>query len=299
MSSPRSFATRPSSGASEHGSEAVEDLARRHPSLVTLMRAGWVAKGAVYVVLGLMAGSLVVGGGDGSSQEVSQTGAVQELAESPLGAIGLWLVAAGLVLYVVWRLVSIALPAEGSASTWATRAGYAVSAVVYAALAWTAASIASSGGSQEQSGGGGSQESQVDSVTSSLLEMPAGRWIVGAAGLAVVALGAYFAHRGTSRSFREDIEPGDVGPVSAHAIETLGVAGWVGRGVMTALVGWFLFQAALSASAEEAQGLDGTLRETASSGIGTVLVLVVAVGLVLHGLYCVLAAPRARLHGAD
>lgn len=298
MSTARSFASASTPG-SEHGSDAVEELARRHPSLVALMRAGWVAKGAVYVVLGLLAGSLVVAGG-GSSQEVSQTGAVEELAGSPLGAIGLWLVAGGLVLYVLWRLVSIALPAESAASTWATRAGYAVSAAVYATLAWTAASIASSGGgSSGSSSGGGSQESQVDSATSSVLEMTAGRWIVGLAGLAVVALGGYFAYRGTSREFREDIEPGDVGPVSGHTIETLGVAGWVGRGVMTALVGWFLVQAALSASGEEAQGLDGTLRETASSGIGAVLVVVVAVGLVLHGVYCVLAAPKARLHGAD
>ena len=39
----------------ETGSQTVEDLARRHPGLVMLGRLGWVAKGLVYGVVGLLA----------------------------------------------------------------------------------------------------------------------------------------------------------------------------------------------------------------------------------------------------
>lgn len=279
-----------------HGSDTVDELARRHPSLVHLARAGWVAKGVVYALLGLLAASLVVGGG--TEEEVSQSGAVAKVAEAPLGGLALWAVAVGLVLYVVWRVVSILLPAESSLSTWATRAGYAVSAVAYAALAWTAASLASGGGGGGGSGGGG-QESQVDSVTRGLMEMTGGRWLVGLAGLGVVALGAYFVHRGWTQDFADDLEPGGVGPVDDRSIRRLGTAGWIGRGVMTGLVGWFLVQAAMSFSPEEAQGLDGALRDATGSTVGSVLVAIVAVGLVLYGAYCIISAPRTRLHGAD
>jgi hypothetical protein len=287
----------PSSDAGSHGSDAVADIARRHPSLVHLARAGWVAKGVVYLVLGLLAASLVVGGRDSGGEEVSQTGAVAEVAEAPLGGLALWAVAAGLVLYVLWRLISILLPAESSARTWATRAGYAVSAAVYIGLAWTAVSLATGRG--DDASGGGGQESQVDEVTRSLMEMTGGRWLVGLVGAAVIALGAYFAHRGWSEDFADDLEPGGVGPVDERTIRRLGTVGWIGRGVMTALVGWFVLQAALQFDPQEAQGLDGALRESTGSTIGAVLVALVAVGLVTYGAFCVISAPRTRLHGAD
>ena len=111
-----------------HGSDTVAELARRHPALVHLARAGWVAKGVVYALLDLLAASLVVGGG--TEEEVSQSGAVAKVAEAPLGGLALWAVAVGLVLYVVWRVVSILLPhpaprttASSPASTRSTSAG--------------------------------------------------------------------------------------------------------------------------------------------------------------------------------
>lgn len=55
----------------------------------------------------------------------------------------------------------------------------------------------------------------------------------------------------------------------------------------------------MSFSPEEAQGLDGALRDATSSTVGSVLVAIVAVGLVLYGAYCIISAPRTRLHGAD
>ena len=39
----------------ETGSRKVEEIAHRHPSLVTLCRLGWVAKGVVYLVVGVLA----------------------------------------------------------------------------------------------------------------------------------------------------------------------------------------------------------------------------------------------------
>ncbi|QGG96519.1 DUF1206 domain-containing protein [Actinomarinicola tropica] len=285
--------TRSSSGAADAASDAVADLARRHPEVVAAARVGWVAKGVVYVVLGLLAATLVVGGGGGggSDQEVSQSGAIQELASTPLGTLGLWLVAIGLALHVLWRLASVALPAESSAKVWATRAAYVVSALTYAALAWSAVTLATGG----SSGGSGDQESQVDSVTRSVMEMTAGRWIVGLAGLAVLAVGAVFIHRGWTESFAEELEPGGVGPVDQRSLRRMGVVGWVARGVMMLIVGWFVVQAAIQFSPDEAQGIDGALRDATSTWWGSLLVAVVALGLVVYGAYCALSAPRTRL----
>ncbi|MBK5222158.1 MAG: DUF1206 domain-containing protein [Acidimicrobiia bacterium] len=282
------------------GSESVEDLARAHPGLVRLVRAGWLAKGVVYVMLGVLALPLALQGRDEGEQEVSQTGALAELASTGIGSAGLYVVAAGLALYVIWRLVSVALPAESSAKVWAMRLGYLVSAAIYAALAWTAFTLASSGGSGDGGGGQGSsggQDSQVEGVTSDLMEMTGGRLLVGAVGLGVVALGILFVHRGWTAGFADELESGSVGPVDHDHIIELGRVGWVARGVMLAPVGYFLMRAAMEFSPDDAKGLDGALREATGSTIGSLIVGFVAFGLIVYGAFCIISAPRARLTG--
>ena len=119
--------------SSESGVAQVEGLARRYPSLVVLARAGWLAKGVVNGLVGILAFLIASRSGDGGTgetgDEASTSGAIAKIAESTGGSLVLWLVAAGLGLYVLWRVVSILLPAERSPKTWATRAGYAVSRV--------------------------------------------------------------------------------------------------------------------------------------------------------------------------
>ena len=131
----------------ESGSRKVEAIAQRHPWLVTVARLGWVAKGVVYMLVGVLAVPIAIDGlrgerGGGGQDEASQTGAVAKIAETSFGSLALWIIAIGLALYVVWRLISILLPAENSATVWLTRVGYLVSAVVYSALAWSALSFA-------------------------------------------------------------------------------------------------------------------------------------------------------------
>ena len=50
---------------------------------------------------------------------------------------------------------------------------------------------------------------------------------------------------------------------------------------------------------EEANGIDGALREVTGSTAGSALVGFVAVTLILYGVFCVISAPRQRLVGAD
>lgn len=283
------------------GSDKVAEVAREHPGLVTLAKAGWAAKGVVYGIVGILAVPIAWNGFDrgqtgGGEGEASQTGAVAELAESPLGATALWLVAIGLALYVLWRLISIALPAENSMTTWLTRAGYLVSAVVYASLAWSAVSLARYGGG---SAGQGSEDSRVDRVTRDVMEWSGGRWLVGLVGVGIVVVGGVFIHRGATAGFRDELEGGGVGPIGHETLVRLGQAGWIGRGVMMLLVGWFVTRAAIEFDPDEATGIDGALREATATSLGAALALVVAVGLVLYGAFCVLSAPRARLTGAD
>ena len=106
----------------------------------------------------------------------------------------------------------------------------------------------------------------------------------------------YFVVKGLRAKFRDELEPGGVGPVSHESIVTLGRVGWVGRGIVMGLVGWFLTSAAVQFRPDEAKGIDGALREVTDSTLGALLVGFAAVALVrVRGVLRDLgAAPAAR-----
>jgi hypothetical protein len=285
-------------GDGRTGVDGVEELAREHPGVVTVARTGWVAKGLVYGLVGVLAMPIAFGsprvGGETPDQEASQTGAIARIAESSAGKAALWAVAIGLGLYVLWRIVSILLPAENTAKVWATRAGYALSALIYVALAWSAISFA-----RQDSASSETEDSRVDKFSRSLMEQSGGRLLVGVLGVALIAVGAYFVHRGATASFRDDLRGGGVGPLSNRQIVRLGQVGWCARGAMMALVGFFVIRAAVRFSPDEAEGLDGSLRQLADTSWGTLMVVAIGIGLLIYGAFCVISAPIQRLHGAD
>jgi hypothetical protein len=285
---------------SDVGVERAEEFAREHPAIVKFGRIGWVAKGVVYSLVGVL--SLLVGlnardaGGDAASggQEASQTGAITRIAESSYGVVLLYVVAAGLFIYALWRLMSVLLPADNDVKAWLTRAGYLVSAVTYLLLAWTAVTLA-----RRPRSSGESEDARVERFTRDLMNDDLGRVAVFAIGAVLLVLAAVFLWKAVSAHFESHLLPGSVGPVSHQTLVLLGRIGWVGRAGMMALIGFFLVRAAVTFDASEAEGLDGSLRRAASSTIGLVLVVVVGAGLLVFGAFCILSAPKQRLVGAD
>src|SRR6187399_804713 len=86
---------------------AVRQAARGKP-MDRLARAGMAARGAVYVLFGIVA--LLLATGDHSG-EADQRGAMQALAGKSGGDFVVWILAVGLFAYALWRL---ALAAFGS-----------------------------------------------------------------------------------------------------------------------------------------------------------------------------------------
>jgi len=281
-------------------SERVEEVAQKHPGLVTAARFGWVAKGVVYAMVGVLAVPIAIKGLQNSAQnkgnQASQLGAVTEISKSSIGSIALWIVAVGLALYVIWRLITVLLPAESSAKAWLTRGGYLISAMTYAFLAWTAISFAMD---SRNAHGKQTEDARVEKFTRDVMKMSFGRWLIGAIGVIVVGLGVYFVIKGIRAKFRDELEPSGVGPVSHDAIVALGRFGWIGRGLVMGLVGWFLIRAAVEFRPSAAKGFDGSLRQVTDTAVGPFIVGLVALGLIVYGAFCMISAPRQRLKGAD
>ncbi|MEU7556674.1 DUF1206 domain-containing protein, partial [Streptomyces sp. NPDC044571] len=87
-------------------------------------------------------------------------------------------------------------------------------------------------------------------------------------------------------SFRKQLAMGGASARWRKAVDFLGVSGGVARGAVFAAAGGFIVYAAVQYDPGQAKGIDDTLRAFSGTPAGPWLLVVVAVGLVLFGLFC-------------
>jgi hypothetical protein len=260
------------------------------PGLVTAARFGYAAKGAVYIIVGLLALQAALGSG---GQTTDKRGALSSLTNQPGGKLVLGLLAAGLFGYALWRLVEAATDAEGAgpgAKGTALRAAHATFGVIYAGLGFEAARLASGGSGSGAGGGAGASGGATAHWTGRLMSLPLGRALVIAAGLGVVAYGIAQLVRAYKANVRKRLDLSSLDPAAQEWVIRLGRLGYAARGVVLLVVGWFLVQAALRHDPQQATGLGGALAALEQAPYGVWLLGLVAAGLIAYGLYNVVQA---------
>lgn len=269
--------------------DGVEQAVRERPWLETLGKVGWVAKGIVYMLMGATATQIARQ--EPSDDDASPSGALNRVMEQPGGRILLAVMAVGLVLYTLWRVLSVAVIRGHEPSAWGDRIGYSFSAVFYGVLAYSAFRAV-------QVGREPGRDSTVEKLSRAAMESTVGRGAVLLAGIITMAVGVYFVvEKAIRRSFVDDlrgVERDDAQAVD-RSLVVAGVIGWIGRGVVTIFVGFFVTRAAVQFDPDEARGFDGALREVATSTWGTWIVWSVAVGLILYGAFCLFSHRRRML----
>jgi Domain of Unknown Function (DUF1206) len=127
--------------SAQHGGEAVV----HRPELEWLARAGLVARGVVYAVIGVLALKLARGAG---GKATNQQGALETIAREPFGKVLLIATAAGLAGYATWRLIRAAIGhGTQEKDSGFDRVAAVASGVAYAAMCVTAVRILAGAGS--------------------------------------------------------------------------------------------------------------------------------------------------------
>ncbi|MGC5583008.1 DUF1206 domain-containing protein [Ornithinimicrobium sp. W1665] len=265
----------PAPGAAGRTARRLAD----HPWLRRLARAGFAASGLIHLMIGWIAGRVALGGGG----EADQDGALAALRSAPAGSVLLWACVVGFLALALWQVLDAAF-GGGDLSDRARAVGRGL---LYGALGGTTFPFAAGGG-----GGGGEEAST--GFTAALLQVPLGRVLVGLVGLAVVAAGVYHVYKGLRKTFLEDLHPTGHDALD-RAVELTGTVGYAAKGVALTIVGGLFGLAALQADPDESSGLDGALKMVAAQPLGTALLLAVALGLVLYGVYSLLRARYADL----
>ncbi|MEI5523051.1 DUF1206 domain-containing protein [Streptomyces brasiliscabiei] len=242
-------------------------------------RAGLTARGVIYLLVGALALQIAFGG---SAEQADRQGALEEISEKPLGSVMLWALGVGLVGMALWRLSEAVFGAAGAdGRKWTKRLASAARFVFYAFVAYSVLTFAAG----ESGGGGGSSDKQSRDVTARALELPGGQWLVGAAGLGVIAAGGWIGVRAAMRSYHKHLRLGEMSRRTRRAVDVTGVVGGIARGLVFATAGVFAVRAAIRYEPDEAKGLDDTLRSFADAPAGPALLAAVAAGLVLFGLF--------------
>jgi hypothetical protein len=260
-------------------SRTAERLGRRADNsdwLDRAVRIGLVAYGVVHLMIAWLALQLAFGDSSGSA---SSQGAMHQLAREPFGEVLIWLIAIGMFLLVVWRLIEAAggHREEDGSKRLRKRLTSLGKAVIYGSIGVSALRVALHAGSSSKG---------QDSTTAKLMDLPAGRWIVGLVGVAIIGYGLNLARRAWTEKFREHLTAEGASGDAGRAYIWFGKAGYMAKGVAFLVVGGLFVYAAYTHEAKKSGGLDQALHKVLQQPFGQMLLVVLALGIACYGLFC-------------
>ena len=258
--------------------DALSKAEQAHDSapLELLARVGLIAYGVVHLLIGWLALQIAWNGSSGRNADSS--GALKTLAAQPFGKGLLWLIVIGLAALALWQAGTAIWGHRNHDAGKRTRKRVtsAVRVVIYAALAYSAASMARGAGSS-------SSQSQKQ-ATAGVLDWPGGRVIVLVAGLLIIGGGVAHIVKALKQSFLDDLDTSSMSAKSRKAVARLGSGGYLAKGVALGVVGGLLTYATATYDRQRT-GLDGAMQTIVDQPFGKLLLTAVAAGFVAFGLF--------------
>jgi len=194
-----------------------------------------------------------------------------------------------LIAFALWQLTAAAIGFSWVSRSERTRklAGAIAKAIAMLGLAGVVVHYLL--GRRQEAG-----DARAVAVSADLLALPAGRAILGVAAVVILALAGGMVDTEVRCTFMGDLDVRRMSPVMRRLIAMIGAIGHLARAVALAVIGLLVARAALSGNARRAGGLDAALRLLGDTGPGSVLLVVVALGLTAYGIFCLVDARTRR-----
>lgn len=249
----------------------------RNQGIKWLARTGFIAKGVVYVLLGVIAVMAAFHMGGQSSRDADKTGVFAFVKDGFGGNWLLPLLGAGLACYSAWRLIEAyhAFSARGK-ERW-KGAVYFFSAIIHISLAVTAfrAGFGSSGGKKD------SQQQ----FASELLSKPFGQWLLGIAALVIAGVGIYQIYYGLSEKYRKHVRGMNLHNNAGNVLLYAGKFGYAARGFVWLIIAYLFLRGAFRSSASQTGDTGKAFQFVQESTYGTYLLALLGLGLIAYGLF--------------
>ncbi len=245
-----------------------------------IARIGLTCYALVHLVVAWLAAQVALG----DNEKADKAGALQIVASGG-GAWLLWLIAAGTGLLALWQLVEAIRGHRHAAPRrrWVRRTASGVEVVLYGLVAYSAGKIAT--------GGSG----KAGSVVATVLAEPWGAAAVIAAGGVVIVVAAFLGYRGIRKKFVHDLDLGGTSRTIRRSTERLGQVGWSAMAVTYGTVGAMFIVAAVEYDPAKAGGLDPALKTLALQPYGQALLLALAAGIAVFGVFALIESRYRRI----
>lgn len=250
-----------------------------------LARAGYVSRGSVYLIIGVMAVAAAFGGGRNPS---GTKDALKAVFAQPLGTALVALIAAGLLCFSVWRGAQSIFDADRigfDGPAFRKRMVQFLSGIIYLSLAGSAITLIM--GYKLKDDGQNARD-----WTSYLMSLPAGRVIILIIGIAVICAGFRFIWKSWTGEIGHRLKA----DASRNLGKLLGRTGHLARGVVFAIAGGGLLVASYKADPAEAHGLGEALFQLQQQPFGPYLYGATALGLFAFGAFQIFIAIYRDIH---
>jgi len=260
-----------------------------NPWIARFLRFGHIARGVIYLVVGMLALRLSFGIRDVA---MSQNGALAVIGRQPFGHVLLVAVVVGVASYALWDLIrAVADPNfEGRSRTGKIkRLGFAIGTLGYVGLAVITMQFLVGPRPKTATSYG---------LVAWVLSKPFGAWLLGIIGFGWTALSLVQIVRAWRGYFERNLELDRRSQAERRWAKGLGRVGITTRSMVFAIVGIFLVASAFHANPHHWIGIDGALFGLARQPFGRTLLAAAGLGLAAFGVFSVMCARWMRIRTA-
>ena len=245
--------------------------------LKKVARTGYVAKGAVYAITGVLAclSAFSLGGDKAGKLQV-----LDFLEKQPLGKILLACIGLGLICYAIWRFIQSIQDPESIGSDGmglVKRIGFFISGIIYFGLGIFAIVDIFYDPSSSSGGGNG------------ILTGSFRKYIFIAVGIALAGKGIYQFVKVYKGDFLKKFKMMSLSDSTKRKfIKNTGYAGLIARGILTSIVAYFFLQAGFNMAGSSSTEMKGTAEAFSflqQNSSGPWLMGIVAMGLICYGIF--------------
>jgi hypothetical protein len=259
-------------------------------------RLGYMARGMVYLSTGAIALMAIV---HLAPHTRSPIGALEAWSHWAPGVWLLWITGLGLYGFAGWRALQSVFDADGQGhkpKAWASRAGQALSGLIYGGLAVSIFGIIDTLHDLRHA-----ELEKTSERVAGVMAWPAGPLLVMVLGLFILACGAGNAIRALLDDFGGTLRCDPKVTVWACRLARVG---YFGRGIAMLPVGYFMLRAGWHERAAEARGVGGALWAIHRFSGGDAVLALLGLGLIAFGVFAFVEAwyrpirPEAALTSA-
>jgi hypothetical protein len=245
-------------------------------------RAGYAARGAVFLIIGYFAFRAAFATGEA----MGERDAIDQMAGSGFGTVLLVALVLALGSFAAWRLFQVIFDIDGhgtGAKGLFIRTGLTISAFAYGALAVYAANLLAG----LSAGGGGG-----NGIVAAAYEAGFGVWLTYAIAAGMAAAGAAHIVKGAKAGFEKYMNI----PANRHWLKPVCQFGLIARGITFFILAGLLATGAASYRSGSTPGLETALAAMRGWSFGWVLLSLTGLGLIAFGIYALAEAAYRRIN---